>query len=109
MTTPSPQGPSARLEHLASAPLPTRFGTFEAHVYRWDEPNADPSLSDEHLALVMGHVRGRSGVAVRVHSECLTSEVFGSLKCDCREQLERAQAEIARRGFCVLVYLRQAG
>jgi len=46
---------------------------------------------------------------VRIHSECLTSEVFGSLKCDCREQLERAQAEIARRGVGVLLYLRQEG
>jgi len=46
---------------------------------------------------------------VRVHSECLTSEVFGSLKCDCREQLERAQAEIAKRGFGAVLYLRQEG
>src|SRR5262245_1850010 len=109
MTNPSPQSPCCRLEHLASAPLPTRFGTFETHVYRFDDPNVDPSLSDEHLALVMGNIRGTRGVAVRVHSECITSEVFGSLKCDCRDQLERAQAEIARRGLGVVVYLRQEG
>src|SRR5678816_4590761 len=89
MTTPSVHRPCPRLEHLASAPLPTRFGTFDAHVYRWDDPEADPSLSDEHLALVMGDVHGRRAAPVRVHSECLTSEVFGSLKCDCRDQLER--------------------
>ncbi|MCC6663545.1 MAG: GTP cyclohydrolase II [Polyangiaceae bacterium] len=97
------------LEHLARAPLPTRFGTFELRVYRFDDPEADPSLSDEHLALVMGEVRGQSAVAVRVHSECLTSEVFASLKCDCKGQLERAQAEIARRGAGVILYLRQEG
>ena len=57
----------------------------------------------------MGDVRGQRGIPVRIHSECLTSEVFGSLKCDCREQLERAQAEIARRGAGVLLYLRQEG
>ena len=97
------------LEHLARAPLPTRFGTFELRVYRFDDPEADPSLSDEHLALVRGEVRGQSAVAVRVHSECLTSEVFASLKCDCKGQLERAQAEIARRGAGVILYLRQEG
>ncbi|MCC6898190.1 MAG: GTP cyclohydrolase II [Polyangiaceae bacterium] len=98
-----------RLEHLARAPLPTRFGAFELHVYRFDDPQADPSLSDEHLALVMGDVRGQSAVAVRVHSECLTSEVFASLKCDCKGQLEHAQAEVARRGAGVILYLRQEG
>jgi GTP cyclohydrolase II len=57
----------------------------------------------------MGDVRGKSGVLVRVHSECLTSEVFGSLKCDCRDQLEAAQAEIGRRGQGIVLYLRQEG
>jgi GTP cyclohydrolase II len=97
------------LEDLAQAPLPTRFGVFQLHVYRWRDPGAHPGLSDEHLALVMGDVRGARGVAVRVHSECLTSEVFGSLKCDCREQLQNAQAEVARRGAGVILYLRQEG
>lgn len=99
----------ARLEYQARAPLPTRYGTFDLHVFRWDDPQAHPALSREHCALVMGDVRGERAVAVRMHSECLTSEVFGSLKCDCREQLERAQAEIARRGKGVLLYLRQEG
>ena len=100
-----------RLEHLASAPIPTRNGMFEVHVFRWNafEPDQSLGLSNEHVALVMGDVRGRKSVPVRVHSECLTSEVFGSLKCDCREQLERAQAEIARRGTGVVLYLRQEG
>jgi len=97
------------LETLAEAPLPTRFGRFQLRVYRWDDPAAHPALSKEHCALVYGEVRGRRNVPVRVHSECLTSEVFGSLKCDCREQLERAQSEIVRHGFGVVLYLRQEG
>ncbi len=100
-----------QLEHLASAPIPTRYGMFEMHVFRWYAFESDESLglSNEHVALVMGDVSGRQSVPVRVHSECLTSEVFGSLKCDCRDQLERAQAEIARRGLGVVLYLRQEG
>lgn len=82
---------------------------FQLRVYRWDDATAHPALSKEHCALVMGDVKDQRAVPVRVHSECLTSEVFGSLKCDCREQFERAQAEIARRGVGVLVYLRQEG
>lgn len=100
---------STALEELARAPIPTRYGRFELQVYRWDDPDAHPALSREHCALVMGDLAGRSHVPVRVHSECLTSEVFGSLKCDCREQLEHAQAEIARRGFGAVLYLRQEG
>ncbi len=98
-----------RLEALAKAPLPTRHGVFQLHVFRWDDPEAHPGLSNEHLALVMGDVRGARGVAVRVHSECLTSEVFGSLKCDCRQQLEQAMEEVARRGQGAVLYLRQEG
>jgi GTP cyclohydrolase II len=63
----------------------------------------------EHVALVSGQVSGLSDVPVRVHSECITSEVFGSLKCDCRDQLDWALAEIVRRGFGAVLYLRQEG
>ncbi|HVK70568.1 MAG TPA: GTP cyclohydrolase II [Polyangium sp.] len=98
-----------RLEILAKAPVPTQTGLFEMTVFRYGEQSAESGLSPDHVALVMGDVRGRSSVLVRVHSECLTSEVFGSLKCDCRGQLEAAQAEIARRGQGVVVYLRQEG
>lgn len=97
------------VEELAHAPLPTRYGRFDLRVFRGEGSSALPGLSNEHLALVMGDVRGRANVPVRVHSECLTSEVFGSLKCDCREQLDRSQAEIAKRGVGVIIYLRQEG
>jgi GTP cyclohydrolase II len=87
----------------AVAPVPTEHGTFEMQVFRWAGDDA------EHVAMVRGNVDGREGVAVRVHSECLTSEVFHSLKCDCREQLHASLAEIARRDEGVLLYLRQEG
>ena len=98
-----------QLEVLARAPLPTRHGNFEVQVFRYHSGEADTGLSDQHVALCMGDVSGRTHVPVRIHSECITSEVFGSLKCDCKDQLEAAQAEIARRGFGAVLYLRQEG
>jgi GTP cyclohydrolase II len=98
-----------RLEVLAQAPVPTRHGIFEMSVFHWGSGSTEHGLSPDHVALIMGDVRGKSGVLVRVHSECLTSEVFGSLKCDCRDQLEAAQAEIGRRGQGIVLYLRQEG
>ena len=85
-------------ECLARAAIPTRHGEFDAYVF-----------SDEHVALVHGQLRGKKGALVRVHSECLTSEVFGSLKCDCKEQLDAAMAAIARAGEGAILYLRQEG
>lgn len=96
------------LLEVAKAPIPTEFGTFDLVVFRSQEPR-EHGLSAEPLALVMGDVRGQRGVPVRVHSECLTSEVFGSLKCDCKQQLEQAQQEIAEQGHGILLYLRQEG
>ncbi len=78
-------------------------GTFRFIVFR------EKRSGREHMALVKGDVAGHEGVPVRVHSECLTSEVFGSLKCDCREQLDRALDFIAQNGRGVVVYLRQEG
>jgi GTP cyclohydrolase II len=101
--------PTARIEQLAVAPLPTRYGMFQVRVFRWEDPSVHPSLSREHCALLMGEVRGRRNVPVRVHSECLTGEVFSSLKCDCREQFDHAQAAIAEHGYGVILYLRQEG
>jgi GTP cyclohydrolase II len=90
----------------ASTDLPTRHGPFKMHVFV--ETLLDGS-EKEHIAMVFGEVAGRTEVPVRVHSECLTSEVFGSLKCDCREQLEAALEAVARKGFGAVLYLRQEG
>ncbi len=98
-----------RLEVLAQAPVPTKHGVFEMSVFHWGGHETAHGLSPDHVAMVLGDVRDKRGVLVRVHSECLTSEVFGSLKCDCRDQLDAAQAEIGRRGQGVILYLRQEG
>lgn len=87
----------------AEAPVPTRFGTFRMFVFRYGD---DPTK--EHVAVVSGDVAGED-VPVRMHSECLTSEVLGSLKCDCAEQLDRALETIGREGRGVVLYLRQEG
>jgi GTP cyclohydrolase II len=93
---------------LAQASIPTPFGRFDVRVFRQTELTMGSSTHHEHVALVLGDVRGKDVVA-RVHSECLTGEVFGSLRCDCRAQLESAQAAIAKEGAGVIVYLRQEG
>jgi GTP cyclohydrolase II/3,4-dihydroxy 2-butanone 4-phosphate synthase/GTP cyclohydrolase II len=87
----------------AEAPLPTRHGLFRVYVFR------ERGTDKEHVAAVKGDVRGREGVPVRVHSECLTSEILGSLKCDCRDQLEHALALIGASPCGVVLYLRQEG
>ncbi len=100
---------SSRTEWLAEATLPTRHGEFVTHVFR-SAASSDPKASaQEHVALVFGDVRGKADVLVRVHSECMTSEVFGSLKCDCKEQLDAAMAATARAGAGAILYLRQEG
>jgi GTP cyclohydrolase II len=107
-----------QLDVRAQASVPTRFGVFQMAVFRWGvapvagepcSPAPESGLSPDHVALIMGDVRFAREVTVRVHSECLTSEVFGSLKCDCKEQLQAAQAEIAARGVGIVIYLRQEG
>ena len=92
----NPSEAESRLTRLAESNLPTPFGDFRLIVFRWDDASAHPELSREPLALVRGDVNGKSRVPVRIHSECLTSEVFGSLKCDCRQQLLAAQEWIAK-------------
>jgi GTP cyclohydrolase II len=87
----------------AEASVPTRHGLFRFLVFH---APGDPST--DHVALVAGDVE-REDVLVRVHSACMTSEVFGSLRCDCAQQLDAAQEEIARRGQGIVVYLRQEG
>ena len=91
------------VHRVAEAKLPTRYGEFSAIAYRSD---IDP---DEHLALVMGDIATEEPVLVRVHSECLTGDVFGSLRCDCGEQVALAMQSIAKEGRGVLLYMRQEG
>ncbi|MFO0738553.1 MAG: GTP cyclohydrolase II [Labilithrix sp.] len=100
--------PQPKTKWAAAAEIPTRFGTFSTNVFRSEDPG-DGACSQEHVALVYGDIRGREAVPVRIHSECMTSEVFGSLKCDCKEQLDAAMAEVARRGAGAILYLRQEG
>src|SRR5437867_3617046 len=91
------------VERVVSTRLPSGFGDFVAVGYR--------SLIEDkhHVALVKGDVAGKEDVLVRVHSECLTGDVFHSLRCDCGEQLESALAMIEREGEGVLLYLAQEG
>jgi 3,4-dihydroxy 2-butanone 4-phosphate synthase/GTP cyclohydrolase II len=91
------------IERVVETSMPTGFGDFQAVGYR--------SLVDgkHHVAMVKGEVDGQADVLVRVHSECLTGDVFHSLRCDCGEQLESALAMIEREGQGVLLYLSQEG
>ena len=88
---------------IAEANLPTSYGAFRIHAYE--------SLIDgeHHVALVMGDIGPEEPVLVRVHSQCLTGDIFGSSRCDCGDQLHKALEMIAQRGQGVLLYLRQEG
>ncbi len=94
--------PSCR--RYSEADLPTSRGALRMVIYRIDD---DPN--QEHVAMVHGQVSGHREVLCRVHSECFTSEVMGSLRCDCREQLDHALERITAEGSGVLIYLRQEG
>lgn len=96
-----PASPNS-LVFVAETRLPTVHGVFRVRAYR------DPVTDTEPLAIVSGDVEGREGIAVRVHDECLTSEVLGSLKCDCKLQLDHALEHIRAFGG-VVIYLRQEG
>ena len=91
------------VEQCTSARIPTEAGGFQLCYYR---NNLDEK---EHLALVLGEVNGRSNVLVRIHSECFTGDVLGSLRCDCGPQLQRAMHMIAEEGQGIILYLRQEG
>jgi 3,4-dihydroxy 2-butanone 4-phosphate synthase/GTP cyclohydrolase II len=91
------------VEAVEVVKMPTDYGDFALHLYR---SRLD---GQHHLALVRGEVAGRSAVLVRVHSECLTGDVFGSRRCDCGPQLHQALKQIADAGRGVLVYMRQEG
>lgn len=85
----------------AESVLPTQWGEFRVIVYKFDDTEA--------VALVRGEVAGATDVLVRVHSECLTGEVFRSRRCDCRSQLDRALERIAEEDLGIVAYLRQEG
>lgn len=101
--TGSARAPHAEVQLVSIADLPTRFGHFRAVAFTPD------SQGKEHIAIVRGQVRGSRNVPVRVHSECLTGDVIGSLRCDCRDQLEQALAHLGTLKEGVLLYLRQEG
>ncbi len=95
--------PLDQFHPVAVAELPTGFGDFRVVAF-----TRDPQ-GKEHLALVRGNVRGASRVPVRVHSECLTGDVLGSLRCDCRDQLIASLEGIGKLPLGVLLYMRQEG
>jgi 3,4-dihydroxy 2-butanone 4-phosphate synthase/GTP cyclohydrolase II len=91
------------VERVETVRLPTDFGEFDLHLYR------SKLDGQHHLALVRGDVAGKKDVLVRVHSECLTGDVFGSRRCDCGPQLRQAMRQISDTGCGVIVYMRQEG
>ncbi len=92
-----------QIVQVAGAPIPTPYGKWQLSVF---ESTID---GEEHLALVKGDVQGKKDVLVRVHSECLTGDVFGSQRCDCGEQLSKAMEYIDKEGEGVILYMRQEG
>jgi 3,4-dihydroxy 2-butanone 4-phosphate synthase/GTP cyclohydrolase II len=91
------------VERIERVKLPTEYGEFDLYLYR------STLDSQHHLALVCGDVEGKQNILVRVHSECLTGDVFGSHRCDCGPQLHQAMRQVAEAGTGVIVYMRQEG
>jgi 3,4-dihydroxy 2-butanone 4-phosphate synthase/GTP cyclohydrolase II len=91
------------VEHVVTTVLPTANGKFDVHLYK---SSVD---GKEHIALVKGTIDGNTPLLVRVHSECLTGDVFGSQRCDCNEQLHTSMERIEKEGTGILIYLRQEG
>jgi len=91
------------VRHIREISLPTRYGNFLLHLYQ------DVLSHQYHLALVAGNVRGKKNVLVRVHSSCVTGDIFHSLRCDCGEQLEKALKIIGEKNQGVVLYLNQEG
>jgi GTP cyclohydrolase II len=99
---------SLKVKQVASADFPTRWGHFLIHGFTARVSNDEQVKTEEAVALVMGDVQSGSPL-VRIHSQCLTGDVFGSLRCDCRQQLEMALSMIANEGVGVLIYEQQEG
>ena len=98
-----PESATNYLQRSTSARIPTPYGSYQLFHY------VDGRDGKEHLALVMGDVSDGEEVLVRVHSECMTGDTFGSLRCDCGEQLHMAMQRIAETGRGIVIYLRQEG
>jgi 3,4-dihydroxy 2-butanone 4-phosphate synthase/GTP cyclohydrolase II len=93
----------AQLEDLVQTPLPTRHGDFLLHYY------SNSMDGKEHIALVKGEVADKENIPVRIHSECFTGDVLGSVRCDCGEQLAMSMQMINEANAGILIYLRQEG
>ena len=91
------------IEKVSEADMPTKYGNFKVHGYQ------NLITEEHHIALTLGDIREEKPVLVRVHSECLTGDVFGSLRCDCGEQLDEAMRRIGEKGRGILLYMRQEG
>jgi 3,4-dihydroxy 2-butanone 4-phosphate synthase/GTP cyclohydrolase II len=91
------------VERVEIVRMPTDHGDFDLVLYR------SKLDGQQHVALVKGEVAGKEGVLVRVHSECLTGDVFGSRRCDCGSQLHQAMRQVAEAGLGVILYMRQEG
>jgi len=91
------------VSNLVQTRIPTKHGEFVLHYF------SNTLDEKEHVAFVFGNVTNKTQVPVRIHSECFTGDVFGSRRCDCGEQLDKALQLISEHGFGVLIYLRQEG
>jgi GTP cyclohydrolase II len=100
--------PKDSVRQLASADFPTRWGRFRIYGFQGSFGDDGARRTEDAVALVMGDVTSAAPL-VRIHSQCLTGDVFGSLRCDCRQQLEMALSMIADRGAGVLIYEQQEG
>ena len=98
----------SEIRQIASAEFPTRWGKFRIHGFRTQTGQDGDRRVEEAVALVMGDVTSAPAL-VRVHSQCLTGDVFHSLRCDCRQQLELSLAMIAEEGAGILIYEQQEG
>ena len=96
------------IQPIASADFPTRWGKFRIYGFRGPAPSNDAGEAEEAVALVMADVKSAPAL-VRIHSQCLTGDVFHSLRCDCRQQLELSLAMIAEEGAGILIYEQQEG
>jgi len=97
-----------QVRQIASADFPTRWGTFRIHGFLGESSTGERQQYEEAVALVMGDIHS-SPPLVRIHSQCLTGDVFGSLRCDCRQQLEMALSMISEQGAGILIYEQQEG